>query len=315
MLGAGGPGGVGNLPCTDPTLGGQCSATATTSGGGAGGGAGAGLYGGGGGSGGGGPFGGGGGAGGGGGGGSSLASGANAGSTSGANPGTINGGNGLVTITWSTRPQAVPTLSTTASESVPVGGQISDAGTLSGGDAPTGTITFRVYGPADTGCFTALATSTASVSGNGTYRSDPFSASAPGTYRWVASYAGDPGNAPAAGGCGDPAESVTVTAAPPPTTPTCAVTAIRRPGPSGSAEQDVTVSDPGGLASVSGIHIANGQVFTGGSAGTRIDAQPSTPLAGEPTSVVLTAVKATAGTITVWSFDATNAAGNTTHCA
>jgi hypothetical protein len=31
--------------------------------------------------------------------------------------------------------------------------------------------------------------------------------------------------------------------------------------------------------------------------------------------VVLTAVKATAGTITVWSFDATNAAGNTTHCA
>src|SRR5947199_198454 len=82
----------------------------------------------------------------------------------------------------------------------------------------------------------ALATSTASVSGNGTYRSDPFSASALGTYRWVASYAGDPGNAPAAGACGDPAESVTVTAAPPPTTPTCAVTAIRLPGPSGSAE-------------------------------------------------------------------------------
>ncbi|MEA2198123.1 MAG: hypothetical protein QOJ25_2174 [Solirubrobacteraceae bacterium] len=37
--------------------------------------------------------------------------------------------------------------------------------------------------------------------------------------------------------------------------------------------------------------------------------------AGDPTSAVLTAVKTTAGIPTVWSFDATDPLGNTTHCA
>ncbi len=47
---------------------------------------------------------------------------------------------------------AGPTLATQASASVPVGGQISDTATLSGGVAPTGTITFNLTGPATPRC-------------------------------------------------------------------------------------------------------------------------------------------------------------------
>ena len=321
-LGAGGIGGAGNLPCTDPALGGQCSVTATTSGGGAGGGAGGGLYGGGGGSGGGGTFGGGGGAGGGGGGASSYAT--PAAVTSTLTPGvncdptpsvpcspTINGGDGRVTITWVAAALASPTLTTTASASVAAGGQISDSATLSGGASPSGTITFDVYGPGDEACATSLATSTATVSGNGSYNSAPFTATSAGTYRWVAGYGGDAGNDPVSGACGDPGESVSVTPGPP---PSCTVTALRLPGPSGKAEQDVTVSSAGGLGSIGNVVISNGRVFTGGSSGTRID-PGGTTLLGFPTSVVLTAVKTTAGIGTSWSFDATSSGGSTTHCA
>ncbi len=92
------------------------------------------------------------------------------------------------------------------------------------------------------------------------------------------------------------------------------MTAVRRPGPSGSAEQDVTVTDAAGLVSIEAVQITNGRVFTGGSSGTRIDDQASTPLAGEPTSLVLTAVKTTAGIATRWSFDAVDTAGNRKRC-
>ncbi len=42
-----------------------------------------------------------------------------------------------------------PTLVTQASPSVPVGGQVTDTATLSGGTGPTGTVTFRLFGPGD----------------------------------------------------------------------------------------------------------------------------------------------------------------------
>jgi hypothetical protein len=104
-LGPGGRGGTGNLPCTDPKLGGQCSSRAKTSGGGAGGGGGGGVFGGGGGSGGGGSFGGGGGGGGGGAGGASFAASTAIGSAliAGRNAGSVNHGNGQVTVTWTPR--------------------------------------------------------------------------------------------------------------------------------------------------------------------------------------------------------------------
>jgi 6-phosphogluconolactonase (cycloisomerase 2 family) len=212
-LGAGGAGGAGNLPCTGtqtpPCSGGQ---NATTSGGGAGGGAGGGDYGGGGGSGGGSAFGGGGGAGGGGAGGSSYAapSAADVALNTGVNAGTINNGSGQVTITWSTTPVATPSLSTTAAAPTATG-QLADSATLSGGDDPTGPITFNVYGPGDTTCSNSLATTTVAAAGDGTYQSALFTPHTTGTYQWVANYGGDSQNGLVSGTCGAAGESATVT--------------------------------------------------------------------------------------------------------
>jgi len=110
--------------------------------------------------------------------------------------------------------KAVTSITTTPSGTVAVGGNISDSATLSGGFNPTGTITFKLFGPGDTTCATVIATSTATVNGNGTYGSAAFSTNAVGTYNWVASYGGDANNS-AAGPSACGAESVTVTKASP----------------------------------------------------------------------------------------------------
>jgi hypothetical protein len=108
---------------------------------------------------------------------------------------------------------ANPTLSTSATANVAPGGSAKDTATLAGGSSPTGTITFRVYGPSDSNCTAApVATSTASVHGNGGYSSASFTPTQAGTYRWIASYGGDGNNNAAAGACGDAGESTVVTA-------------------------------------------------------------------------------------------------------
>jgi uncharacterized repeat protein (TIGR01451 family) len=105
-----------------------------------------------------------------------------------------------------------PTLTTTASPGGPPGTVLTDTATLGGGVLPTGTITFRLHGPDDATCSAPpVATSTLPVGGNGAYTSDPFTATAPGTYRWVASYSGDVAHNPVSTACGDPAETVTIT--------------------------------------------------------------------------------------------------------
>src|SRR5262249_29385534 len=87
---------------------------------------------------------------------------------------------------------ATTTLTTQASGSVAAGqGQVVDTATLAGGQSPSGTITFRLYGPNDASCSSAAAfTTTRAVSGNGAYVSAPFLPTQAGTYRWVASYGG-----------------------------------------------------------------------------------------------------------------------------
>lgn len=96
----------------------------------------------------------------------------------------------------------VPMLTTTASGPVSVGAPISDTAVLSGGAAPTGSITFQLYGPADPNCMGNVAfTSTVSVSGDGTYRSGVDTPTHPGLYEWVASYRGDANNVPVPGAC------------------------------------------------------------------------------------------------------------------
>jgi hypothetical protein len=130
------------------------------------------------------------------------------------------GGNkffGLSHISFCYLVKASPTIVTqVSSASITIGGSVTDTATLSGGNSPTGTITFNVYGPNDATCSgTATLVSTETVSGNGNYTSDPFTPSAPGTYRWIASYSGDANNNPATTACNDANETVVVNKAQP----------------------------------------------------------------------------------------------------
>jgi uncharacterized repeat protein (TIGR01451 family)/fimbrial isopeptide formation D2 family protein len=104
-----------------------------------------------------------------------------------------------------------PTITTNASDSVVIGGDIHDTATLAGGFNPTGTITFQLYGPDDATCATAIFTTTNAVSGNGDYVSAAVTVNVAGTYRWIATYSGDSNNAAIAGKCNDAGESVIVT--------------------------------------------------------------------------------------------------------
>lgn len=101
-----------------------------------------------------------------------------------------------------------------------LGAETFDIATLSGAFEPVGgTITFRLFGPNDTDCSgTPIFTSIQAVDGgNGEYSSTPFTPTATGVYRWVASYSGDNVNPPVSGECNDPNETVTVGPVPTPT--------------------------------------------------------------------------------------------------
>ena len=129
-----------------------------------------------------------------------------------------------------------PTLSTSAGADVNLGSAVTDSATLGGtatqpanpvinltgtaGAAAGGTITFKLYGPSDTGCGDlAYESPTVAVSGNGTYNSPApqFVPTLAGDYHWVAVYSG---NSPNTNGvthnadCTDTGEDVTVTSVP-----------------------------------------------------------------------------------------------------
>ena len=106
-------------------------------------------------------------------------------------------------------------LTTKASGPVKSGSAFKDTATLTKGANPTGTITFRVYGPGDTTCATELGSSTVTVSGTGSYDSDPITLRPVGDYRWTASYSGDAVNKASSRPCNDPNEMSTVTQATP----------------------------------------------------------------------------------------------------
>ena len=75
-----------------------------------------------------------------------------------------------------------------------------------------GTITFKLFGPADATCAgTAAYSQTVNVSGNGTYSTTnaSFYASTVGTWRWLVTYSGDANNLPTTSACG--VENFTIT--------------------------------------------------------------------------------------------------------
>jgi uncharacterized repeat protein (TIGR01451 family) len=136
-------------------------------------------------------------------------------SVSGAQPDANSANNSAsATTTANLATRASPTLAAQPTGAT-LGGAISDQVTLAGGSSPTGAITFNVYGPGDTTCTIALASSSATVNGNGPYRSAPFTPTMAGAYHWIAAYGGDGANAPVGPqACGDVSQAVSVKVVP-----------------------------------------------------------------------------------------------------
>ncbi|WP_191841280.1 hypothetical protein [Catellatospora chokoriensis] len=108
-----------------------------------------------------------------------------------------------------------PRLATYASRDTFVGKTVFDTALLTGGNNPTGTITFNLYGPGDATCSrTPVFTSVVDVDGNSNgdnkYKSGDFRPRVPGTYQWVAEYSGDENNEGVVTACDDPKEQVVV---------------------------------------------------------------------------------------------------------
>lgn len=97
--------------------------------------------------------------------------------------------------------KAQPKISTVPSGPVPVGANISDSATLSGGANPSGAVTFTLYGPGDTQCANPIASTTGALT-DATAVSGNLVAGPPGVYNWVASYPGDASNYGAISPCG-----------------------------------------------------------------------------------------------------------------
>jgi hypothetical protein len=90
--------------------------------------------------------------------------------------------------------QARPSIAGAVSPVLTVGTSFRDTATLAGAHSPTGTVTFRIYGPVAGGCAKPAFVNTVAVAGNGAIQSDPFVAKRPGRYSFVASYSGDSAN-------------------------------------------------------------------------------------------------------------------------
>ena len=104
---------------------------------------------------------------------------------------------------------AIPQVMITASTSTLVGLQVFANVNLSGGANPTGTVTFRLFGPSDPNCTSAIFAST--VAAGTSVNSDRFTTSQAGTYRWEASYSGDANNNPTPPtACTNPSAAVVV---------------------------------------------------------------------------------------------------------
>ena len=118
-------------------------------------------------------------------------------------------------LSWSAATPLVsgsPSLTANASPSNGYSGPYSDVATLTGGDDPTGTLTWQVFGPEQSTCSgPSVMTETKSVDGDGQYTAPAVMLSAPGAYYWDVTYSGD-GNNSSVGpvGCESPAQSVAV---------------------------------------------------------------------------------------------------------
>jgi hypothetical protein len=120
--------------------------------------------------------------------------------------------------TGTTVHKATPSLATSASAEVAVGGQLTDTAVVAGlvNPVPGAIVDFRLYGPGDESCsrppvFESLGRP---LGPDGSAVSEPFTATRPGVYRWRAFYSGDANNEAVGGPCNAANENVTVTGPP-----------------------------------------------------------------------------------------------------
>lgn len=107
--------------------------------------------------------------------------------------------------------KSAPTIATVASEGGSVGTQIHDTAQVSGGDNPTGTVTFFLFSPSDATCRTnedgagAIWSGSVALGADGSASSagSPFTTTEVGTYNWIATYSGDANNKGASTACSD----------------------------------------------------------------------------------------------------------------
>jgi hypothetical protein len=122
------------------------------------------------------------------------------------------------TSTGVTVSRASPAITTVASAPAPIGGSLTDTAAVTGRVSPIdgATITFNLYGATDTTCAGApVLTATVPIAADGTATSPAYTPTAPGSYRWIASYSGDANNNAVTGVCGDAGETGTITQARP----------------------------------------------------------------------------------------------------
>ena len=122
---------------------------------------------------------------------------------------------------------ATPTITTQASAPISLGsGMLTDTATVTGlvnpaTGAGAGTVEFRLYGPDDSTCTSAIFISSNrpltlnGAQSAGTATSAAFTPTAAGTYRWRAFFSGDANNDPVSGACNDANESTVVSPATP----------------------------------------------------------------------------------------------------
>jgi hypothetical protein len=136
------------------------------------------------------------------------------------NNSSVTSGTALEPVTISPATPAINTQQQPATATV--GSSIADKATVTGGDNPTGTVTFKLYSnPNGTG--TPLFTDTEMLV-NGAATSASYTTAATGTDYWVATYNGDSNNNPVTSGTALEPVSITPNAPTITTTPGCTVT-------------------------------------------------------------------------------------------
>jgi hypothetical protein len=139
--------------------------------------------------------------------------------------------------------EATPTLSTSATDAVGLGGQIAATASVGGGHGPTGTVTLRLFAPGDADCTgSPVFTATVPLGADGSAASGAFTPVAAGSYAWRTTYSGDADNDSVTGACG-PSSSVTAPA-PPSNPPPSPPSSPPLSSPSPKADLSVKLSAP-----------------------------------------------------------------------